>query len=354
VRGLFLALFPALLSLLIEPSDHHGGLVCSPSGRRSRYRRLPVIVLVAALLLLTHKVALVAVPLVMLAALAAGCLPVRRLPVAARIAMTLPFLLVAAAMVTPALLPGLAGIPGGVARTGIVRFGWMLPFALAGVWFAPVTGEPQSSRNAGRFLFLCALPALPLAFERQMYGALYALPFICLFAVLGFRVLSRRLPSVCRAWGVRVAMVLTLTGALVTVVARSRMACSPPLFRAAMFLEAYDPQGPFMIHAPGLARTRVQAYVSGCARFNVRVADSSHPQWPRIPSLWQGHLRTTVDALATALRGLVTLDDTDVDWYGRPQVYYYFVIDGHGEVPPDAERIYDDEGILIFLHNALP
>jgi len=121
-----------------------------------------------------------------------------------------------------------------------------------------------------------------------------------------------------------------------------------------MFLEAYDPQGPFMIHAPGLARTRVQAYVSGCARFDVRVADSARPQWPRIPPLWQGRLRSTVDAWATAMRGLVTLDDTDVDWYGRPQVYYYFVIDGHGEVPPDAERIYDDEWVLIFRHNALP
>ncbi len=340
-RGLFLAVFPVFVALLIEP----GGI-----GKLTGIRRALAVLLVGTLLVLTHKVALVAVPLVLLAAVAAGCLPVRRLPVAVRIAVTLPFLLAAAAMVTPALLPGLAGLPGGLARTGVVRFGWMLPFALGGLWLAPsVAGRLRP--YAGRFAFLCALPALPLAFERQMYGALYALPFICLFAVDGFQALAARLPSTWRVWSVRVVVALTLAGALVTVGARSRLACPPPLYRAAMFLEAYDPAGPFMVHAPGLARTRVQAYVSGCARFDVRAADTARPQWPSLPPPRCPTLRATVDAWATALRGLVTLEDTAVDWYGSPRAHYHFVIDGRGDFPPDAERIYDRDGVSIYRRN---
>ena len=121
-----------------------------------------------------------------------------------------------------------------------------------------------------------------------------------------------------------------------------------------MFLEAPDPEGPFMVHAPGIARTRVQAYVSGCARFDVRVADAARPQWPSLPPLLSGDVRATVDAWATALRGLVTLDDTAVDWYGRPRTHYYFVIDGRGDFPPDAERIYDREGIAIYRRITYP
>jgi len=391
-RGLFLAVFPVFVALLIEsrgtgkttrgsvqkqvgnvfrgevnvgqaplPVLPSKGLLAAGRlmlGGRARchdlrfdifgIRRLVAVGVVGALLLLTHKVALVAVPLVLLAALVAACLPVRRLPLVVRIAVTLPFLLAAAAMVTPALLPGLAGLPGGLVRTAVVRFGWMLPFALVGLWLAPAVSDRQPTPYAGRFLFLCALPALPLAFERQMYGALYALPFICLFAVDGFQALVERVSPSVRVWCVRVVVTLTLAGALATVGARSRIACPPPLFRAAMFLEAYDPAGPFMVHAPGLARTRVLAYVSGCARFDVRAVEGARPQWPALPPLWRGTLRTTVDAWAGALRGLVTLDDTTVDWYGNPRTHYHFVINGRGGVPSDAECIYDREGIAIY------
>jgi len=396
-RGLFLAVFPLFIALLIEPGGagtsvaNHGwrkregnwrrlesnaqhptpniqrpswgvfswmlGIGCWMLGVEKNevigIRRALALLLAGTLLVLTHKVALVAVPLVLLAALAAGVLRVRRLPMVVRIALTLPFLLAAAAMVTPALLPGLAGLPGGLLRTGVVRFGWMLPFALCGLWLAPSVAESMRT-YAGRFVFLCALPALPLAFERQMYGALYALPFICLFAVDGFQALVARMPPAWRVWCVRVVVALALSGALVTVGARSRIACPPRLYRAAMFLEAYDPAGPFMVHAPGMARTRVQAYVSGCARFDVRAADTARPLWPSLPPPRLPTLRATVDAWATALRGLVTLEDTAVDWYGSPRVHYHFVIDGRGDFPPGAERIYDREGVAIFRQNALP
>ncbi len=343
-RGLFLAVFPVFLALLAEPLPEHGGGALARSA--VLLRRTLGVGLVGVLLVLTHKVALVAVPLVLVAAVAAGCMP-RRLPVAVRIGMALPFLVAAAAMVTPALQPGLAGLPGGLVRTGVIRFGWMLPFTLAGLGVAPVVAE-RLRTYAGRLLFLCALPAIPLAFERQMYGALYALPFICLFAVDGFQALVARVPLTWRTRCVRTVVAMTLAGALVTVLVRSQVACPPRLYRAAMFLEAYDPEGPFMVHAPGLARTRVQAYVSGCARFDVRVADAARPLWPTLPPPRRPTLRATVDAWASALRGLVALEDTAVDWYGSPRVHYHFVIDGHGIPPAESECIYDREGIAIY------
>lgn len=346
-RGLFLAVFPALIAVLLPveqtPSDSGGGTARLPG----ILRKSVLIIGLAVLLLLTHKVALVAVPLTLLAALLAALMPrCWHLPASLRIGITLPFIAAALAIVTPTLLPGVAGLPCGVIRTGILRFVWMLPLALAGLWLPPPSEAGTVERGVRRMLFIAALPAVPLAFERQMYGALYALPFICLFAVDGLERLTASLSARLRRGIITGIALLTVLAAIATVVGRSQIACTPALYRAAMFLEAHDPQGPFMIHAPGMSRTRIQAYVSGCARFDVRPGARARLQWPALPP-HPPTLRAAVDAWSSTLRGLFTLSDTTIDWYGSPQKNYYFIINGQGDAPANATCIYDRDGISI-------
>lgn len=344
-RGLFLAIFPALIAALLPDPD----TPATPGFSRTAasLRRTAIIITLSLLLLMTHKVALVAVPLTLAAALFAA-LVTARIPAGLRIALSLPFLAAAAAMVTPALLPGPAGLPFGLMRTGVLRFAWMLPFAIAGLWLPPPADDGRRA-YARRFLFFATLPALPLAFERQMYGALYALPFISMGAVDGLHWLGNALrPARLRRTLPAVAAILTLLAATATVIERSRLACPPALYRAALFLESHDPQGPFMIHAPGIARTRIQAYVSGCARFSVQPGADARLQRSELPPWHQPTLRTAVDAWAATLRGLFTLGDTDVAWYGNPLKHYYFVIHGQGTAPAGATRIYDRDHVAIY------
>jgi hypothetical protein len=335
-RGLFLAMFPAFIASLLPgvPTRHDTS------------RRLVTATALALLLLLTHKVALVAVPLVLLSALAAPLLP-RHLPGSARIMITLPFLAAGAAIVTPALLPVPAGLPTGLLRTGVMRFAWMIPFAVAGLWVPPAEPGAGPSPRTRNMLLLGALPALTLAFERHMYGALYALPFICIFAADAVGRLTTVLSPRRRQILLSALAVATVAGAAATVVIRSRLAASPELHAAAMFLESYDPQGPFMIHAPGIARTRIQAYVSGCARFAIRPGHSARLQWSAPPPR-QTSLRASINAWTPWLRGLLALSDTETSWYGDASRHYHFVINGQGSAPSEASLIYDRDGIRIF------
>jgi hypothetical protein len=336
-RGLFLAIFPAFIAALLPPGAH----------RHGASRRLATVTILALLLLLTHKVALVAVPLVLLAAISAPLLP-RRLPSAARIMVTLPFLAAAAAIVSPALLPGPAGLLPGLLRTSVMRFAWMYPFAIVGLWLPskPASGTDYPSR-AWNMLLMATLPALPLAFEHQMYGALYALPFICIFAAQGLDSIASVLSPRCRQILLTAIAGITLAGAMTTIIVRSQLAATPALYSAAMALEAHDPQGPFMIHAPGIARTRIQAYVSGCARFMVRTGDSARLQWSAPPPR-QTSLRAGISAWTSWLRAMFALSDTETSWYGDPCRQYHFVINGQGSAPSDAVLFYDRDNIRIF------
>ena len=335
-RGLFLALFPALVALLLIPSSPPAE---HPAGS-DRWRRYGTAAVLSLLLLMTHKVALVALPLLLLSALVAPLLP-RRMPLALCIGITLPFCALAVAM----------GAHGGaiqsvwaLARTALLRFGWLLPAALAGLWTIPGGTSTTTDKRA---FWLAALPAVALAFERQMYGALYALPFACIAATAAINRLCNAAPRTRRLLLGGLAT-LTLLAAVATVVERSSHACSPALYRAAMFLETHDPEGPFMIHAPGQHRTRIQAYVSGCARFNVSPGQQVRPPSGSVFIPHGGaSLRQTVDAWATALRGLFTLENTVTDWYGSPRREYHFIINNEGSAPPDALLIYNQENIRI-------
>lgn len=345
-RGLFLAIFPAFLSALL--SLPRKSIPISSQSGFGLLRRWAVTVFLALLLLLTHKVALVAVPLALFFAILAPLLP-RRLPVVVRFIVTLLFLTVAAAIVSPFLLSGPPGIAAGLIRTGIIRFTWMLPIALMGLWLPapPDAADNTPLQRHWNILFWASLPALTLAFEQQMYGALYALPFICIFATHGLnRILNHFSPRRRQLLLTAVAS-LTLFGAVATIAARSRIATTKELYSAAQFLEAHDPQGPFMIHAPGITRTRIQAYVSGCARFNVHSGSASRVAFSR-PSPRCSTLRATVREQAAWLRNLFSLSDTETDWYGNAKMHYYFIINGEGNAPEGAALIYNQGHIEIY------
>jgi hypothetical protein len=46
-------------------------------------------------------------------------------------------------------------------------------------------------------------------------------------------------------------------------------------------------------------------------------------------------------------RTLFELSDVDVDWYGKNPRVYYVTVDGTGEAPHDALRIYSKDGVEI-------
>ncbi len=325
-RGLFLALLPAYLAALLDLP------------RRGAW---PALLVTGLLLCLAHKVGFVAVPLLLLLTVAGRLLPRRSSPLAIAVCALIP-LAVAAVVVTPALLPFPAGQAVGLVRYGITRFGWMVPLAAVGlICTTDLLGSPSL-----RILFPATLVALPLAYERHMYGALIALPFVVLLAIQGVSQVCRMRPSrATTAW--RLVAVLTLVAASATVVHRSRIATPSSLRRAALFLEQHDPRGPFRVVAPGRARTQVQAYVSGCPRICVTAGTNSAVRLPSLPPVADS-VRATLSTWAGYGRGLFSVSDISASWYGEGAKTYYFVIDGEGTTPQDALPIYDERGVMIY------
>jgi len=324
-RGLFLALLPAFLALLVA--------------RPTRWTCVGVLT-TGILLCLAHKVGLVAVPLFIVMTVAGRLLPRRSNPIVVGLCCVLP-VLAAAAIVTPYRLPFPASQVTGLMRYSITRFGWMVPLAAVGL-----LGTPSLLGNASlRLLFPAMLVSIPLAYEQQMYGALLALPFVTLFSVQGVLELSRRWPSSTRLlW--RSVVILTLVAAIGTVVHRSRIATPRALRRAALFLEQHDPRGPFRVVAPGRARSQVHAYVAGCPRIAVDADASAAIRLPPPPK-GGGSARDALRAWISYGRGLFSVSEIRTFWYGENPTTYYFVIDGKGTVPDGAVQIYSEEGIMI-------
>ena len=325
-RGLFLALLPAFLALLVA--------------RPTRWT-IPGLLATGILLGLSHKVGLVAVPLFVLSAAIGRLLPRHSRPVAIGFCCALP-LLAAAAIVTSYRLPFPAGQAAGLVRYSITRFGWMAPLAGIGLLGTPDLLE----KGSVRILFPAVLVAIPLAYERQMYGALLALPFVVLLATQGVLDVNRRWPRVKSvAW--RLVAVLTVAGAAATVIHRSQIATPRALRRAALFLEQHDPRGPFQVVAPGRARTQVQAYVSGCPRISVKAGTNTTIRLPPPPQGAES-ARDTLSAWISYGRGLFSVSEVKTHWYGESPAAYYFVIDGKGTAPAEATQIYGEEDIIIY------
>lgn len=331
-RGLFLAFFPLFLSY-----------VCA----RPRPATVAAALATALVLALSHKVGLIALPLVLLS-LASSLLVTGRLP---RLTVALISLAVAAAALAiapPLVLPGIAGHPFGCIRQTATRFGVMLPLCVALVLLDP----PWLLRAAFRRFLPVAVLSFAAAHHAEMYGAMVALPFVAAPAAAGALALSRQWPA--RWPGTRILIgTLALLGAVAIVSHRCLGATPRFVRRAAQFIERHDPEGPHLVEAPGRARYQIHAYVSGCPRFSINAADSHDVRVASLPRL-HGSPSDVVRSLITWLRGILSVQDLDVAWYGDIKRTYYVAIDGVGEAPAGATLLMRDSRISIHAVEAPP
>jgi hypothetical protein len=316
-RGFLLALLPLFVVLLLEAR---------------RPGALPAAAGMGVLLALSHKAGLVAALLIpvafALSPLLARC---RTSRTAASI------LWVAAALAGLLLTPG----PLAWAFRAFSRFAWLMPLAVLGL-----LAESWTDTREKRAVLAAALLSLPLAFADDPYGALLAIPFVASVAVSGVTAFPQRWLPMPQARLRAALFALVLLTAGVVIIRQAMDSPSRAVYRAARFLEAYDPLGPYRIEAPGRTRTRMQAYLSGCPRFNIEPARDFRMtlDWP--PPL-TGNLRADAGAWTRWLRAFVALSGTETDWYGSAPRVYYVRVDAAGAAPPGARSLYDRGGVMI-------
>jgi hypothetical protein len=344
-RGLFLALFPLLLALLIN-NKNFCAKEPTPASKRLAFILYPLaFISISLLLALSHKVgfimALAAIPLYLL-----GLLIPKYSTRTAIVISIIPFTVLALAIVPRTLLPFPAGNALGIIRYSITRFGLLMPLALYGM-LAPKDLFAAARR---RKLYPLMLPAIPLAFEHHMYGALIAAPMITLAAAPAVEQLlssTKKYPRLHTSAFIVYLLSFSLLPALAAVIHRSLIATPDRIYNAAMFLEKYDPLGPFTVSAPGRARTQIQAYVSGCPRFNINAATNLTIKFNRPPAL-NGHPSETIENWISYMRGFISIPKTSTDWYGTNPASYYFTIDKKGSHPQDTSIIYDKDNVRIY------
>jgi len=315
-RGFLLALLPLFVCLLLEA------------------RTVPLLAaaLLAVLLVLSHKVGLVAVVVFPLAMVVSPLLT----PVRSRRTLQLALLTGAAAV---GLL--LSGGPVAWAARAVSRFAWLIPLAVLG-WVAMDWANTRGRRT----LLAATLITIPLLAADEPYGALLAAPLLATAAAAGVTVLEHHVTLARRALLRPVLIGLVLLASSVVLVRQALDSPSRAVCRAAQFLDAYDPLGPYRIEAPGRTRTQMQAYVAGCPRFNINVpADSAlviRPP-PPLSGAWRADLRHWTGWLRTAFE----LSDTETAWYGGATNVYYVIVNAQGSAPPGARQIYSRDGVTI-------
>jgi hypothetical protein len=183
-----------------------------------------------------------------------------------------------------------------------------------------------------------------------MYGALIALPAVVLLAVEGLRAAEARLPDT--KWRIVSGAVtaLAVAAAIAVVVQRSAAAAPAVVRRAAAAIQAHDPEGPFLVEAPGYARKWIQAYVDGCPRF--RVLPRGTPRVvlaPRPPPA--DSLRGAVRDWTAWARNAFVVEDLDVAWYGDARRTYHVTIGDRGEVPPNASLVAHERDFAVYLND---
>ena len=329
-RGLFLAFLPLLLFSVARPFE------ATP---RATLQNLPLKLLPFVLLPLCHKTGLI-ITLAVIPLMIFNLIPYRSLPGPALRTILAGGAVLLALLIAPRIgAPFPVGNLLGAMRLSTTRFGLLLPPALLALLWTP---EPLNTAPARR-LYPLMLLAIPLAFEHQMYGALVAAPLITLAAAS----LLFLLPEPFKSHLLPTLLAITIPFTLATIIHRSLIAAPPALAHAAQFLDKFDPQGPFTVTAPGQARSRVQAYVSGCPRFNINTSTNLALRLAAPPTL-SGTPAERVKQLITYLRGFLTIPEISASWYGTNPRRYFFVIDGKGTHPPDSQQIYNRDGIKIF------
>jgi hypothetical protein len=316
-RGFLLALLPFFIALLLDAR---------------RPRALLAAMGMGLLLALSHKAGLVATVLIPTAVFLSPLAGVVRSRRAA-----------ANVLIIGAVFAGLLLTPGPLAWAfrGISRFAWLLPLALLGLVIRPWTESRE-----GRAIFAAALLLTPLAFADEPYGALLAAPLVASAAASGAAWLGQRRTALPPAF-LRASLVgLVLFAAVLVVIRQAMDSPSRAVHQAARFLEAYDPQGPYRLEAPGRTRTQMQAYLSGCPRFHVVPPPVARLNVSAPPPL-TGRPRSDAKAWTRWLRAWVDLPDTETAWYGTAPRVYYVRINASGIVPPDARPIYDKDGVTI-------
>ncbi len=360
-RGLFLALFPLLLATMIPPNsridDQPDKLITSRDPFSVfQYFRFSVFQIFPLLLLLSlsHKVGFI-IALSFIPIYLSGFLVPKQSRRMLVIISILPSAVLALFVVSRTMLPFPAGNAIGIVRYSLTRFGILMPLAILGL-IAPVN---LFANIKWRRLYPLMLIAIPLAFERHMYGALIAAPLITLAATEGVvwlwgksSVASNQHPADQQAKNLlalssKLFFAITIAFAIATVVHRSRIATSRPVYHAAQFLEQHDPLGPYIINAPGRVRTQVQAYVSGCPRFNLTTGTNSVIKISAPPNI-KGNPRKVLQNWTTYMRGFMTVPEIATDWYGKNPRRYYITINDQGTHPPEAKQIYNKNGVKIY------
>jgi hypothetical protein len=293
------------------------------------------------LLALSHKAGLIACLAIPLPYIVARFLPGTWQRVLA-IAMLVPAVLISVILAMPWLLPGPTGMPLGAAKAAITRFGVLFPMAMVGS-FAVLREERFKSL---RPWLIVSLALLPMAFTSDMYSAMLLAPAAAILACAGSIWIADR-PGTGARMRNGMILILLAVGALAVVLQRSVQATPRPVWKAALFLDQYDPDGPFRIEAPGRITPQMQAYVRGCPRFTLSgrpSASAQHPpRWNReaTPS---GLIREWTDWL----RDWVKPNEFEVSWYGDNPRTYYVTRDKEPKAPAGARRIYDADGMAIF------
>ena len=324
-RGLLLSLLPLFIACLL-------GLF--------QLRAALSLVSLAVLLACSHKAGLIAVPIFCIGWIISWLLPRRgrRWLVVGLFALATG----AALALTPAPSHSHVAVLFGFLENAVTRFGCYLPLAAVAVLFSTGT----LLRPAFPRLLPSALVTFPMAFHREMYGALLALPFVALAATEGVTWLIARRSSTARTIKLLVIAVTAL-GAAAVLVKRSVNATPVPVWRAALFLENYDPEGPFRVIAPEPARSQIQGYVSGCPRFTV-VAPTQLRLALKPPPVFRRPFRLLFQAWVAYLRSLIGVADASTDWYGKNPRVYYVVVRGEGIKPHGVRLLYDHAGVQIY------
>ena len=328
-RGFLLALLPlyllVALKLLAPPP---------PLAPLQRLAHIPAFLLLSLLLGLSHKAGIIAIVLIPLVFIVSPALALLR----GRGLLLLAFII---ALGTGLIISGEG--PLGLGWRLITRFAWLLPLAVVGLYRQKGKVSP-----AARVMLAGGFATLVLSCTPEMYGALVALPFVTFMAAMGISAFSpdQPLPLGHRTWEPALAA-LTILAAFTIVINQSTDSPNESVYRAARFLEQYDPKGPYRIEAPGKARAQIQAYVSGCPRFSVNTSGEMPLEIQRPPE-WTGHPAQDARHWIGYLRKALYLRGTGTDWYGAGNKVYTVTINSEGTAPPGTTLLFTHENVRVY------